>query len=236
VTATSFSVPAGSLPAWKTRLRAHGIAADDDSPRFGEASLACTDRSGLRFELVASASDPRAPWTGGGPGAAAAIRGLHSVTLTVRSPQQTVDLLATLLGWRVIDETALHVRLAAADGAPGRILDVRHDAAAEPAMNGLGTVHHVALAIASLDEQTRLRHELVQYGCHVTEIRDRCYFTSIYFREPGGVLLEVATVGPGFMVDEGVRDLGRGLKLPAWEEPHRPEIERTLAPVSVTPR
>jgi glyoxalase family protein len=91
------------------------------------------------------------------------------------------------------------------------------------------------MAISSGDEQARLRAELVRYGCQVTEIRDRCYFTSIYFREPGGVLLEVATVDPGFTVDEEVRDLGRGLKLPPWEEPHRAEIERALAPVSLTP-
>jgi glyoxalase family protein len=234
VTATSFSVPAGSLDVWKTRLRGHGVAVEDGHPRFGEASLLCTDRSGLRFELIATGSDARAPWTGG-VGDAAAIRGLHSVTLTVRSPQQTVDLLTRLLGWRVVNESESCVRLAAGDSAPGRILDVRHDGSVEPAVNGLGTVHHVALAISSGDEQTRLRGELIQYGCQVTEIRDRCYFTSIYFREPGGVLLEVATVGPGFTVDEDARDLGRSLKLPPWEEPHRAEIERTLPPVGLTP-
>lgn len=234
VTATSFSVPAWSLAAWKTRLQAQGVAVEDGHPRFGETSLACTDRSGLQFELIGTDRDARAPWTGG-VGNAAAIRGLHSVTLTVRSPQPTVELLTSLLGWRVVHESESWVRLAAGDGAPGRILDVRHDAAAEPAVNGLGTVHHVALAISTGDEQTRLRRELIEYGCKVTEIRDRCYFTSIYFREPGGVLLEVATVGPGFTVDEDARDLGRGLKLPPWEEPHRAEIERTLPPVSLTP-
>lgn len=231
VTVTSFSVPAGSLPAWKARLDARGVAAEDGLARFGEASLVCTDRSGLHVELVAAEGDARTPWTGGGIGEDAAIRGLHSVTLAVRSPQPTVHLLTTLLGWRVVDEAESYVRLSAGDGAPGRMIDIRHDEAAEPAVNGLGTVHHVALAIATLDEQTRLRRELIEYGCTVTEIRDRCYFTSIYFREPGGVLLEVATVGPGFTVDEDARDLGRSLKLPPWEEPHRPDIERTLVPV-----
>lgn len=236
VTATSFSVPAGSLTEWTARLRAHGIAVEDGVARFGETSLICTDRSGLHFELIATDGDARAPWTGSGLAGAAAIRGLHSVTLTVRSPQQTLHLLTTLLGWRVVNETESYVRLAAGDGAPGRILDVRHDQSAEPAVNGLGTVHHVALAISSGDEQARLRGELITYGCRVTEIRDRCYFTSIYFREPGGVLLEVATVEPGFTVDEDVGDLGRSLKLPPWEEPHRAELERTLAPVHVTPK
>jgi glyoxalase family protein len=231
VTATAFSVPADSLAAWRARLEAHGIAVDDGAPRFREVSVVCTDRSGLRFELVATDPDTRAPWTGGGVAARAAIRGLHSVTLTVHSPERTIDLLTTLLGWRVVNEAASYVRLAAGDGAPGRLVDVRHDAAADPAVNGLGTVHHVAMAITTLEEQTRLRRELIQFGCEVTEIRDRCYFTSIYFREPGGVLLEVATVEPGFTVDEHVRDLGRNLKLPPWEEPHRPDIERALVPV-----
>jgi glyoxalase family protein len=230
VTATAFSVPADSLAAWRARLKARGIAFEEGSPRFEEASLLCTDPSGIRFELIATDRDGRAPWDGLGD--AAAIRGLHSVTLTLHSPDRTIELLTTLLGWRVESEGALYVRLAAGDGSPGRLLDVRHDPAADPAVNGVGTVHHVAMAIATLDEQTRLRRELIQYGCEVTEIRDRCYFTSIYFREPGGVLLEVATVGPGFTVDEDVRDLGRGLKLPPWEEPHRPDIERALAPVA----
>jgi len=231
VTATAFSIPADSLDGWRARLQAHGVEVEDGSPRFGEASLVCTDPSGLRFELIAADADMRTPWEAGGVETTAAIRGLHNVTLTVRSPERTVELLTTLLGWRVVNEAASYVRLAAGDGAPGQLLDVRHDPSAEPAVNGLGTVHHVALAIASLDEQTRLRRELIQYGCQVTEIRDRCYFTSIYFREPGGVLLEVATVGPGFTVDEDVRDLGYGLKLPPWEEPHRSDIERTLVPL-----
>lgn len=231
VTATAFSVPADSLAGWRAHLEARGVAVDAGTPRFGEASLVCTDRSGLRFELVAADHDTRAPWTGGGVAARAAIRGLHGVTLTVHSPERTVELLTTLLGWRVVNEAASYIRLAAGDAAPGRLLDVRHDAAADRAVNGLGTVHHVAMAITSLDEQTRLRRELIQFGCEVTEIRDRCYFTSIYFREPGGVLLEVATVEPGFTVDEDVRDLGRGLKLPPWEESHRSDIERALVPV-----
>jgi glyoxalase family protein len=93
-------------------------------------------------------------------------------------------------------------------------------------------VHHVALAISSPDEQRRLRQELIDYGCQVTEVRDRCYFESIYFREPGGVLIEVATMQPGFTLDEAAGDLGRGLKLPPWEEPNRAAIEKGLPEVS----
>ena len=106
------------------------------------------------------------------------------------------------------------------------------DPAAAAAVNGLGTVHHVAMAIATDDEQARLRAELLQMGLLVTDVRDRCYFKSIYFREPGGVLFEVATNQPGFTADEDLGALGRGLKLPPWEEPHRAIIEAKLPAVA----
>jgi glyoxalase family protein len=98
-------------------------------------------------------------------------------------------------------------------------------------VNGLGTVHHVARPFATGEEQAAVRDELIALGCRVTDIRDRCYFTSIYFREPGGVLFEIATVTPGFTVDEDLGALGRGLKLPPWEEPYRASIEANLPPV-----
>ena len=102
-------------------------------------------------------------------------------------------------------------------------------------MNGVGTVHHVAMAVATPDEQARIRKMLLDLGVQVTRILDRQYFQSIYFREPGGVLFEIATVQPGFAVDEAPEALGRALKLPPWEEAHRPDIEAGLAPVVVPP-
>jgi glyoxalase family protein len=102
------------------------------------------------------------------------------------------------------------------------------DPDASQAVNGVGTVHHVAMAISTGEEQRRLRAELLQLGLLVTEVRDRCYFNSIYFREPGGVLFEVATVQPGFTIDEELPSLGRALKLPPWEEPYRRSIEASL--------
>jgi glyoxalase family protein len=106
-------------------------------------------------------------------------------------------------------------------------MDIVNAGEAAWARNGLGTVHHVAMAIGSEDEQLAIREELVGRA-HVTHVRDRQYFKSIYFREPNGVLFEIATTRPGFPVDEPVPDLGRGLKLPPWEEPHRTEIEAQL--------
>jgi glyoxalase family protein len=231
VTVTSFSVPTGSLDSWRVRLAALGIAVTDLAERFGEPVVRFADRSGLTFELIATGADSRAPWIADGLDQMSAVRGLHSVTMVVREAARTVDLMTKLLGFSVVGEIDNRVRLAVNGGGPGRTIDVAHHAEAEPARNGLGTVHHVAMAIAGADEQLRLREELIRYGCKVTEVRDRCYFQSIYFREPGGVLFEVATVQPGFTVDEHLAVLGRDLKLPPWEEPHRAGIEAALAPV-----
>jgi glyoxalase family protein len=232
VTVTSFSVPVGSLDGWRARLGARGIAVNDIEPRFGEAAIAFADSSGLTFELIATARDDRTPWVADGNDGEAAIRGLHSVTILVRDPAKTLDLMTGRLGYRVVGEAAGRIRVAANGDAPGHLIDVAHDASAAVAVNGLGTVHHVAMAIGSEQEQLELREALLQYGSRVTEVRDRCYFKSIYFREPGNVLFEVATVAPGFTVDEDASQLGRGLKLPPWEEPHRAEIEKQLVAVT----
>jgi glyoxalase family protein len=137
-----------------------------------------------------------------------------------------------VLGYHVAADGGGRIRLTVNGDAPGHIIDILHDDQATPAKNGIGTVHHVAMAIDSEEEQLRLREDLVARGCRVTEVRDRQYFKSIYFREPGGVLFEVATMKPGFLVDEELRSLGRDLKLPPWEEPHREAIEARLPQVT----
>ena len=232
VVATSFSVPASAMGFWRDRLKAAGVDAHDIEGRFGEDALRMTDPSGLWFELIGSDSDSRTPWTGNGVGAAEAIRGIHSVTLIVRSLGPTVALLTDVLGYSVVSQNSARTRVAAGGSAPGHIIDIIEDSNADSAINGLGTVHHVAMAISTAEEQLRLREELLQMGLNVTEVRDRCYFQSIYFREPGGVLFEVATIQPGFAVDEDQASLGRALKLPPWEEPHRAIIEVGLASVT----
>jgi len=231
ITVTSFSVPAGSLDAWKTRLRAEGHSVVDAPPRFGEESIVVTDPSGLIIELVANANDPRAPWTAEGVDPRIAVRGLHSVSLMVRDPRKTVEFMREMLGFEVVNEMEGRIRVAVGGEGPGHMMDIVHAADADWARNGLGTVHHVAMAIGSEDDQLALRQELVGRA-NVTPVRDRQYFKSIYFREPGGVLFEVATMRPGFAVDEPVDELGRGLKLPPWEEPHRAEIATRLPNVT----
>jgi glyoxalase family protein len=232
VVVTSFAVPAASLDFWRGRARDRGVEVRDVASPFGDEALRLVDPSGLQVELVASDGDARPPWTGGSVGPREAIRGLHSVTMVVRSLGGTLALMTSLLGYHIVGESERRTRLAAGGDVPGHLIDVVVDPDATEAVNGLGTVHHVAMAISTDDEQRRLREELLRMGLKVTDIRDRCYFQSIYFREPGGVLFEVATIKPGFTVDEELSALGRGLKLPPWEEPHRGTIESHLPPVT----
>ena len=232
VTVTSFSVPTGALSFWRTRLTARGVAVTDVEAPFGEPAVRFSDRSGLVFQLVATDRDERAPWIAEGFDDETAIHGLHSVAMVVRDPAKTLDLMTRLLGYDVVNETDGCIRVGAGGDKPGHLIDVVHHADEEPMMNGLGTVHHVAMAVSSDAEQLELRRELLQYGCRVTDVRDRCYFKSIYFREPGGVLVEIATMAPGFTADEEVARLGQDLKLPPWEEPYRAEIEPALARVT----
>ena len=227
IAVTSFSVPVGSLDIWRSRLRERGYDVTDVEPRFGEESIVTTDPSGLVIELIANDADTREPWKSGGVDDIAAVRGLHSVTLEVRDPTKTVDFMRELLGFHVVDEMEGRIRVGVNGDGPGRMMDVASSGDAGWSRNGLGTVHHVAMAIGSEEEQLDLRSEIVGRA-QVTPVRDRQYFKSIYFREPGGVLFEVATMQPGFAVDEPVAELGTSLKLPPWEEQHRTAIQRML--------
>jgi glyoxalase family protein len=231
VTVTSFSVPAGSLDGWKKRLRERGFTVTDAPPRFGEESILVADPSGLVMELVATNRDTRSPWHAPSVPDDVAVRGLHSVTMTVRNPEPTVAFMADLLGFKTVNEMDGRIRVAVNGDEPGKTIDVVHSANADAAKNGIGTVHHVALAITDGSEQRRLRDEIVRRGLQVTPVMDRQYFTSIYFREPGGVLFEVATLKPGFAIDEPVSELGRGLKLPPDAEADRAAIESALPAV-----
>jgi glyoxalase family protein len=231
ITATSFSVPAGSLDFWRNRLESRGLRVGEPPSRFGEESLVVTDPSGLAIELVTTESDRRVPWTGNGVPLTAGVRGLHSVTLQSRAPGLTRRLMTGPLGFRLVDETKGRARMGIGGDDAGKLVDIVDSPGAAPARNGLGTVHHVAFAVSDEDEQLRLREELIRQGLAVTEVLDRCYFRSVYFREPGGILFEVATTKPGFTVDEDLDSLGSSLKLPPWEEQNREQIEAVLPPV-----
>jgi len=231
ITLTSFSVPPSSLGFWNKRLRARGVEVREETAVFGEDAIAFSDPAGLRIQLIETL-DQRAPWTGSGIAPEEGLRGLHSVSLSVGAPAATVALLTGVLGFEVVDEGEGRVHLAVNAREPGKTVEILHGTGAPRARNGLGTVHHVALAIDGADQQLQLRQELLSRGFGVTDVLDRQYFQSIYFREPGGVLLEAATIRPGFTVDEALPELGRELKLPPWEEPHRATIERGLPRVT----
>jgi glyoxalase family protein len=233
ITTTSFSVPGGSLATWRTRLADRGIAVTDLEDRFGDAVIACADPSGLEFELISNKHDHRKPWLPEGLDGDTAIRGLHSVTMVVRAKGPTLQFMTGVLGYRVIEEEGPRTRVGVHGGGPGKAIDVVEDPKAAVAMNGLGTVHHVAMSVATAEHQLQMREELLRVGARVTEVRDRCYFTSIYFREPGGILFEIATAKPGFTIDEELDALGTGLKLPPWEEAARAQIEVGLDPIVV---
>jgi len=228
VTTTSFSVPEGSLDRWKTRLRGRGFTVMDAPPRFGDESIVVTDPSGLFIEFVANDRDQRTPWVTAEVDAKSAVRGIHSVTLTVVDPGPTIAFMGDILGFGVTDEMDGRTRVSVNGVGPGKSIDVLASLDGSQARNGIGTVHHVAMAIGDSRDQLRLRDELIGRGISVTPVMDRSYFQSIYFREPGGVLFEIATTAPGFAIDEPVEDLGRGLKLPPWEEANRAEIEAAL--------
>lgn len=235
ITVTSFSVPAAAMDFWRARLAASGVECEERGALFGEEAIRFRDPSGLTLQLVGSRSDPRVPWirAGGSIGSEHALRGLHGVTLLVREPATSVALLTEMLNGEVVGDSGGTTRVAVGGGGAGHCVDLQRAINAPAGVNGLGTVHHVAFAIDSEDEQLHIREALLQRGLSVTEVRDREYFRSIYFREPNGVLYEIATLPPGFTVDEELGELGHSLKLPPWEEPHRADIEAHLPTVTL---
>jgi glyoxalase family protein len=234
ITVTSFSVPQGSLPFWRRRLAVAGVSFVDEDTGYGEQALRFSDPSGLSIRLVESGTDDREPWRKTDIDDAMAVRGIHGVTLQLRDPAKTLAFMSDFMEVAVVEEGERGMRLAVNGNSPGRLVELARAPDAPAAVNGLGTVHHVAFAVDDPDQQLELRRQLVGRGIPVTEVMDRQYFRSIYFREPGGVLFEVATIPPGFTADESLADLGTGLKLPPWEESHRAQIEAGLPQVTVS--
>jgi glyoxalase family protein len=233
VSMTAFSVPRESIPFWGHRLIGSGLKNIAHGERFGDEFLMIQDPSGLLIELIANDRDARTPWTTRDIGPEHAIRGLFSVTLMLRELPRSIDFLTQVLGFAVAGQNERFTRIALNGGGPGRTIDLLPRPDLPAGRNGLGTVHHVAMAIPDSESQLAVRARLVEMGIQVTEVRDRQYFQSIYFREPGGVLYEIATMSPGFTFDESVEELGTGLKLPPWEEPHRSEIAAGLPEVAL---
>jgi glyoxalase family protein len=232
---TALLIPEGSLSFWVARLIGAGIRYEGPVRRFGEQVLSFADPDGMRLELIATATAEQLPgWDGGDVPAEHAVRGLHGVTLWVDGDPGTREVLVSGVGLRVQAEEEGRLRLAG-DAPVGSIVDLRQIGGFWRGAGGVGTVHHVAFRAQDDSAQERLGRRLTDAGLRVTPVQDRQYFRSIYFREPGGVLFEIATDGPGFATDETAADLGRRLALPSWLEPDRAVIEAGLAAFPADP-
>lgn len=227
--ATGFSVPADALPYWQKRLAGLKVSTDPVETRFNEQVLTVFDPDGLRLELVATPeADPRAPAPSTDVPAQFAIRGFHGTTLALTDAKPTAAVLTDSMGYRQIAQAGHRTRYAAGAGGPGTYVDLLTDPALPRGLNGAGTIHHVAFRVPDDATEVAARGVLLQHGLHVSPVIDRAYFKSIYYREPGGVLFEIATDQPGFAIDEPVEQLGTKLGLPPHLEPHRAEIEAAL--------
>jgi glyoxalase family protein len=235
VAITSFAVAPAALGFWLQRLLHHGVAYQgpikrSSDTRESEPVISFKDRDGLLLEIVAHPGAETRPAWGEAPGIPRehAIHGFHRVTLWVEQGEATEQVLVETLGFRPVDEDGGTRRFAAGDGGPGMLVDVRAVGGFPEGVGGPGAVHHVAWRVADDAAQLELREQVVRAGLEPTPVIDRQYFHSVYFREPGGVLFELATDPPGFTVDEPVERLGEHLMLPPRYEPHRAEIEAVL--------
>ncbi len=231
LTVTSFSVPAASLGYWTERLVEGGVRFERPDDRFGETVISFPDPDGLRLELVAAREDHREGWADGPAPSDHAVRGFHHVTLAVADPPRTASLMTDTLGFRQTGEAEGRTRYEAGEGGPGNTVDLAPGAGFPRGTLGVGTVHHVAYRVPDEETQLELRERVAALGYNVTPVLDRNYFRSIYFREPGGVLFEIATDPPGFAVDEDPEHLGESLRLPPWLEPRRERLEGALPPL-----
>jgi glyoxalase family protein len=228
-TAAAFSVPPASLDWWMTRLAEHSVEFQAVEERLGERVMALSDPDDLAIELIEQPIAPGRGWWKQGPVPESyAIHGFHSVTLTVEGYERTAALLRDVMGFKSAGEAQSRFRFEAASGAPGNTVDLICAPDSRPGRIAVGTVHHVAFRCASEAEQLTWRTRLTEAGMNVTPVMDREYFRSIYFREPGGVLFEIATDPPGFTADEPLEALGASLKLPPWLERRRRHIEDRL--------
>ena len=230
--AVALAIPATALGPWIERLIGRGVRFTGPARRFGEQVLAFRDPDGLALELVAVGEESAGDgWAGGAVPAEQAIRGLHSVTLWAAAIDETAAFLNGTLGFRPEAEEGGVRRYATGGGGAGALLDVRPTPGFWPGVVAGGTIHHVAWRAPDDGRQRAWRDLVAARGGDVTPVRDRHYFRSIYFHEPGGALFEIATDPPGFAVDEPVERLGSGLRLPPHLEAQRDEIAGRLPPL-----
>lgn len=231
-TETAFAVPPDSFNFWVERFKKENVIYNKPATRMNEEYLTFIDPDGLKLELVATEDDPRKAFTGNGIEATFALKGLYNVTLSLEGYEQTAQLLTELFGYKLLAEDVNRFRFSADGGEGAAVIDLICLPAGHLGHVAGGSVHHVAFRAQDDEEQLYFREKLTEMGYNVTPPINRDYFMSIYFREPGGVLFEIATNPPGFTVDEPLDQLGTTLKLPRMYEPRRADIEESLPPLN----
>lgn len=231
---TSFSIPTPSLDFWCRRLAAAEVEVTEAPERFGDRVLSFSDDDGMPLELITSEVDHRPCWETGPVPPGNAIRGFHAPTLYLNGLNPSESVLTDAMGFRRADQNGDRVRFVTGEGRPGEAIDLLPFDGVS-GVSAVGTVHHIAWRTPDDREELAWQEHLGEHGLAVTDMRDRQYFHSIYYREPGGVLYEIATDEPGFAIDESVAALGTNLMLPPWLESRRAEIESTLPPLRLPP-
>lgn len=235
IAATAFTIAADSIGYWLERLKTNRVTAERASQRFGEEVIRFADSDGMIVELVASAPDREVqPWTRSTVPAEHSLRGFHSVSAALEGYERTAKLLTDVFGYQLVKEERNRFRYASpAASGPGRTIDLLCKPDSQRGRGGAGSVHHIAFRTPDEASQRACREQLVELGFNVSPVMDRTYFHSIYFREPGGILFEIATDPPGFTVDETLDELGNNLRLPPWKEKARAQIEELLPPITL---
>lgn len=235
VAATGFTIAAESIGYWLERLKTNHVTAERASQRFGEEVIRFADPDGMIIELVTSAPDAEVqPWTKSTVPAEHSLRGFHSVSAALEGYERTAKLLTDVFGYQLTQEEGNRFRYSMPAGTgPGRTIDLLCKPDSQRGRGGAGSVHHIAFRTPDDASQRKCREQLVELGFNVSPVMDRTYFHSIYFREPGGILFEIATDPPGFALDETFDELGNNLRLPPWMEKQRAQIEEILPKITV---
>jgi glyoxalase family protein len=242
VTAISFLIPPGSMNYWTDRLKRNGISFAGPSTRFGDEFVSFDDPDGLALELVSPNKTGRLRgdaevWKEGPVNLEHAIRGFHSATLSEEGYERTASLLTNIMGFKLVAEDKKEGRfrfVSSTMPSTGSTIDILCQPDTSRGYVGTGTVHHIAWRAANDRRQLDLRKRIIkEANLNPTPVMDRIYFHSVYFREPGGILFEIATDPPGFTVDEKPEDLGKQLRLPEWLEPIRGKLEQVLPTLNI---
>ncbi len=232
-TEIGYSVPAGSLDFWKARFEKFNVSHGEVSEKFEEQFLPFQDPDGLNLEMIVSkTNDNRKPWVTAEVKEEVATKGFHNITLTLNDIEATAAILTDIFGYKFLgQEDNLH-RFKTDAIETAAIVDLHEKPQVAAGLNAGGTNHHVAFRVK--DEKTLMayRVKVIRHGLDITEKIDRDYFFSLYFREPGGVLFEIATDNPGFATDETVEELGSSLQLPDRYKSSREQIEKVLPEIN----